>query len=71
MVGEEFLDRLEFYKSSWLPARAVVEEAVKARHKVQDCTLLFSCNDCNLALGSRNISEKTFQKIDCALLMSS
>ncbi|MEQ2191333.1 UPF0160 protein myg1, mitochondrial, partial [Xenoophorus captivus] len=34
MVGEEFLDRLDFYKSSWLPARAVVERAVKERHKV-------------------------------------
>ncbi|MED6235373.1 UPF0160 protein myg1, mitochondrial [Ataeniobius toweri] len=33
MVGEEFLDRLDFYKSSWLPARAVVEQAVKERHK--------------------------------------
>lgn len=34
MVGEEFLDRLEFYQSSWLPARAVVEEAVKKRLRV-------------------------------------
>uniref|UniRef100_A0A3Q3LYS5 Myg1 exonuclease n=1 Tax=Mastacembelus armatus TaxID=205130 RepID=A0A3Q3LYS5_9TELE len=34
MVGEEFMDRLDFYQSSWLPARAVVEEAVKERHKV-------------------------------------
>lgn len=36
MVGEEFLDRLEFFQSSWLPARVVVEEAVKSRHQVQD-----------------------------------
>lgn len=36
MVGEEFLDRLEFYQSSWLPARVVVEEAVKRRRQVQD-----------------------------------
>lgn len=36
MVGEEFLDRLDFYQSSWLPARAVVEEAVKKRHEVND-----------------------------------
>lgn len=35
MVGGEFLDRLEFYQSSWLPARVVVEEAVKRRHQVQ------------------------------------
>lgn len=34
MVGEEFLDRLEFFQSSWLPARVVVEEAVKSRHQV-------------------------------------
>lgn len=34
MIGEEFLDRLEFYQSSWLPARAVVEEAVKKRLQV-------------------------------------
>lgn len=34
MVGEEFLDRLDFYQSSWLPARAVVEEAMKGRHEV-------------------------------------
>lgn len=38
MVGEEFLDRLEFYQSSWLPARAVVEEAVKKRHQVGPCS---------------------------------
>lgn len=37
MVGEEFLDRLDFYKSSWLPAREVVEEAVKKRHQVRSC----------------------------------
>lgn len=35
MVGAEFLDRLSFYQSAWLPARAVVEEAVKQRHEVQ------------------------------------
>lgn len=40
MVGEEFLDRLEYYQSSWLPARATVEEAVKERHQVQDCNLM-------------------------------
>lgn len=36
MVGEEFLDRLDFYQSAWLPARAVVEEAVRKRHEVPD-----------------------------------
>ncbi|KAF7664598.1 hypothetical protein LDENG_00169410 [Lucifuga dentata] len=34
MVGEEFLDRLDYYRSSWLPARVIVEEAVQNRHKV-------------------------------------
>ncbi|XP_051931619.1 UPF0160 protein MYG1, mitochondrial [Hippocampus zosterae] len=37
LVGNEFLDRLDFYKSSWLPARQVVEEAVKERYKVDPC----------------------------------
>lgn len=41
MVGEEFLDRLDYYKSCWLPARAIVEEAVKERHKVKElCEVL-------------------------------
>ncbi|TWW61898.1 UPF0160 protein MYG1, mitochondrial [Takifugu flavidus] len=48
MVEEEFLDRLEFYQSSWLPARAVVEEAVKKRHQVDPSgeVLLFSQGGC-------------------------
>uniref|UniRef100_G3NUK3 Chromosome 12 open reading frame 10 n=1 Tax=Gasterosteus aculeatus TaxID=69293 RepID=G3NUK3_GASAC len=48
MVGEEFLDRLEFYRSAWLPARAVVEEAVKGRHQVDPSgeVLLFSQGGC-------------------------
>nr|XP_057911704.1 UPF0160 protein MYG1, mitochondrial [Doryrhamphus excisus] len=48
MVGEEFLDRLDFYKSSWLPARQVVEDAVNQRHKVDPSgqVLLFSQGGC-------------------------
>ncbi|XP_022063929.2 LOW QUALITY PROTEIN: UPF0160 protein MYG1, mitochondrial [Acanthochromis polyacanthus] len=48
MVGEEFLDRLDFYKSSWLPARTVVEEAVKQRHQIDPSgeVLLFSQGGC-------------------------
>ncbi|XP_006783484.1 UPF0160 protein MYG1, mitochondrial [Neolamprologus brichardi] len=48
MVGEEFLDRLDFYKSSWLPAREVVEEAVKKRHQIDPSgeVLLFSQGGC-------------------------
>ncbi|XP_023282548.1 UPF0160 protein MYG1, mitochondrial [Seriola lalandi dorsalis] len=34
MVGEEFLGKLDYYQSAWLPARVVVEEAVKQRHQV-------------------------------------
>ncbi|KAG8007655.1 UPF0160 protein MYG1 [Nibea albiflora] len=48
MVGEEFLDRLEFYQSAWLPARTVVEDAVKERHQVDPSgeVLLFSQGGC-------------------------
>uniref|UniRef100_A0A3P8SGP1 Myg1 exonuclease n=1 Tax=Amphiprion percula TaxID=161767 RepID=A0A3P8SGP1_AMPPE len=48
MVGEEFIDRLDFYKSSWLPARTVVEEAVKQRHQIDPSgeVLLFSQGGC-------------------------
>uniref|UniRef100_A0A3Q4B731 Uncharacterized protein n=1 Tax=Mola mola TaxID=94237 RepID=A0A3Q4B731_MOLML len=48
MVGKEFLDRLDFYQSSWLPARVVVEEAVKMRHQVDPSgeLLLFSQGGC-------------------------
>lgn len=34
MVGAEFLDRLDYYKHVWLPARAVVETAVQMRTQV-------------------------------------
>ncbi|KAJ8259359.1 hypothetical protein COCON_G00183710 [Conger conger] len=34
MVGAEFLGRVEFYQNSWLPARAVVERAVRNRTQV-------------------------------------
>ncbi|XP_068568445.1 MYG1 exonuclease [Cebidichthys violaceus] len=48
MVGEEFLDRVEYYQSSWLPARAVVEEAVKGRHQVDPSgeVVVFSQGGC-------------------------
>lgn len=48
LVGEEFLDRLDFYKSSWLPARAVVEEAVLQRNKVDSSgeIIVFSQGGC-------------------------
>ncbi|XP_046882229.1 UPF0160 protein MYG1, mitochondrial [Hypomesus transpacificus] len=34
LVGAEFLDRVDFYHNSWLPARVVVEGAVQMRTKV-------------------------------------
>lgn len=34
LVQEEFLQRLNFYQHSWLPARALVEEALAQRFKV-------------------------------------
>lgn len=48
LVGEEFLDRLDFYQSSWLPARAVVEEAVLQRNKVDPSgeVIMFSQGGC-------------------------
>lgn len=48
MVGEEFQDRLQFYQSAWLPARVVVEEAVKARHQVDPSgeVVMFSQGGC-------------------------
>lgn len=35
LVQEEFLQRLDFYQHSWLPARALVEEALAQRFQVQ------------------------------------
>ena len=34
MVGEEFLDRVTYYKRAWLPARELVEKAVNNRKQV-------------------------------------
>ncbi|KAJ7428645.1 hypothetical protein WISP_01116 [Willisornis vidua] len=34
LVGREFMDRLDFYHRAWLPARALVEEAVRHRLEV-------------------------------------
>ncbi|KAL8593805.1 hypothetical protein ACOMHN_064002 [Nucella lapillus] len=36
MVGEEFLDRVNFYKTSWLPARDLVLKAVNARKEADN-----------------------------------
>lgn len=35
LVQEEFLQRLDFYQHNWLPARALVEEALTQRFQVQ------------------------------------
>ncbi|XP_069133181.1 MYG1 exonuclease-like [Argopecten irradians] len=34
MVGTEFLDRVLYYKKSWIPARELVEQAIKERTEV-------------------------------------
>ena len=34
MVGAEFLDRVDYYSTSWWPARTLVEEALEKRHEV-------------------------------------
>ncbi|GFN86731.1 upf0160 protein myg1, mitochondrial [Plakobranchus ocellatus] len=34
LVGAEFTDRVHYYKTTWLPARKVVETAVKDRYEV-------------------------------------
>ncbi|KAM6294442.1 LOW QUALITY PROTEIN: MYG1 exonuclease [Aegotheles albertisi] len=34
LVGAEFMERLDFYHGAWLPARALVEEAVRRRFEV-------------------------------------
>uniref|UniRef100_A0A4W3JBW5 Myg1 exonuclease n=1 Tax=Callorhinchus milii TaxID=7868 RepID=A0A4W3JBW5_CALMI len=33
LVGTEFLDRLQFFHKSWLPARTLVEEAIRKRYE--------------------------------------
>lgn len=34
LCGSEFMDRIKYYKDSWLPARALVEEAIANRFNV-------------------------------------
>ena len=34
LCGTEFMDRLKYYKDSWLPARTLVEEAVEKRFSI-------------------------------------
>lgn len=41
MVGAEFLDKVLYYKKSWLPARELVEEAVKGRTEVNNSQVVF------------------------------
>ncbi|XP_048477109.1 UPF0160 protein MYG1, mitochondrial isoform X2 [Rhincodon typus] len=36
LVGSEFLDRLQYYHTSWLPARSLIEEAIQDRFKEDD-----------------------------------
>lgn len=48
MVGEEFLDRLKYYQSAWLPAREVVEKGIKERIQVDPSgeVVVFSQGGC-------------------------
>uniref|UniRef100_A0A4W5JWX6 Uncharacterized protein n=1 Tax=Hucho hucho TaxID=62062 RepID=A0A4W5JWX6_9TELE len=48
MVGAEFLDRVDFYQNSWLPARVVVEGAVQMRKQVDPSgeVVVFSQGGC-------------------------
>ncbi|CAL8340107.1 unnamed protein product [Merluccius merluccius] len=48
LVGEEFLDRLHYYQNAWLPARVVVEEALKGRHQADPSgeVVVFSQGGC-------------------------
>ncbi|XP_047439846.1 UPF0160 protein MYG1, mitochondrial [Mugil cephalus] len=48
MVGEEFLEQVDFYRSAWLPARELVEEAIKNRHQVDPSgeVLVFTVGGC-------------------------
>ncbi len=34
LVGEEFVDKLLYYYNTWLPARSIVEQAVRGRFEV-------------------------------------
>lgn len=34
MVGAEFLENVNYFKNSWLPARTIVQKAIEDRHKV-------------------------------------
>ena len=36
MVGDEFLDRVKYFALSWLPAKKIVEEAIKKRFDVHE-----------------------------------
>ncbi|KAM6981212.1 MYG1 exonuclease [Aplochiton taeniatus] len=48
LVGGEFLDRLDYFQTSWLPARVVVEDAVKMRNQVDPSgeVVVFSQGGC-------------------------
>lgn len=56
LVQEEFLQRLNFYQHSWLPARALVEEALAQRFKV----------DLGGGLGARDGPDPSGQPGSCS-----
>ena len=54
LVGEEFLDRVCFYRDSWLPARGLVKEALCKRQEVHLAVLIHSGEKVMLLQNSRN-----------------
>ncbi|XP_040510782.1 MYG1 exonuclease [Gallus gallus] len=40
LVGSEFMDRLDYYHRAWLPARALVEDAIRRRFEVDTSGVL-------------------------------
>ena len=54
LVGEEFLDRVCFYRDSWLPARGLVKEALCKRQEVHLAVLIHSIEKVMLLQNSRN-----------------
>lgn len=40
LVGGEFMDRFDYYHRAWLPARVVVEDAIRRRFEVPTVPVL-------------------------------
>lgn len=40
LVGEEFMDRVLYYKQAWLPARDLVKKAILDRYQVSSSSMI-------------------------------